>query len=147
MIEHLADWFAQPWKLFSVIAQLLFFMRFFVQWLHSEKKGRTVVPDAFWTFSILGGGALTIYFLHNHDWAPAVGQGSGLLIYLRNFYMIQRNRARAKSGNVTAQAQALLDQLREEIGKPSDLHDRPLLVEEKLSELEALLRPNEIGTA
>jgi hypothetical protein len=118
-----------------------------VQWLHSERKGRTIVPDAFWNFSIAGGAMLLIYCLHQREWVLALGQGSGLLIYLRNVYMIQRNRRRGTATGSTEAARLLIDQLRSEIGKLSDINDRPMLVEEKLSELEALLHPTEIGTA
>ncbi len=147
MLDQALAWFSQPWKVFSVAAQFLFFMRFFVQWMHSEKKGRTVVPDAFWTFSILGGGMLLVYCLHAHEWVLALGQVGGLLIYLRNFYLIRRNRRRGREWTGPGAALKLVDQLRGELGKLSDIHDRPMLVEEKLQELEALLRPSEVGTA
>ena len=48
MLDQAIGWFSQPWKLWSVLAQLVFTLRFLVQWLRSEKAGRSVVPDAFW---------------------------------------------------------------------------------------------------
>ena len=88
---------------------------------------------------------LLLYFVHNHDWAPALGQAGGLAIYLRNYWMIRRNRGRKGSEAVT-EARALAEDLRAQIGKLSDLHDRPVLVDETLERLKALLKPGEVET-
>ncbi len=146
MADQVMGWLGQPWKVFSVAAQVMFFMRFFVQWLHSERQGRTVVPDAFWTFSIGGGGMLLVYCLHQKEWVLALGQLGGLMIYLRNFWMIRRNRARGAGYAATAEARALVDDLKAQIGKLSDINDRPVLVDETLDRLKTLLQPAETET-
>jgi lipid-A-disaccharide synthase-like uncharacterized protein len=85
------------WLAVGFLGQALFFMRFFVQWLASERAGRSVIPIAFWYFSFLGGIVLFFYALWRQDPVFMFGQGSGLLIYARNLYFIRRG-ASAESG-------------------------------------------------
>jgi lipid-A-disaccharide synthase-like uncharacterized protein len=63
-------------------------MRFIVQWIKSERMRRSVVPLAFWYFSLAGGAALFVYALHRNDPVFIVGQGLGIFIYLRNLWLI-----------------------------------------------------------
>lgn len=78
------------WVVVGFLGQSLFFMRFFVQWLASEKEGRSVIPTAFWYFSLLGGLTLFSYALWRKDPVFIIGQGTGLFIYLRNIYFVRR---------------------------------------------------------
>lgn len=78
--------------------QTLFFMRFFVQWLYSEKHRRSLIPTAFWYFSIGGSSLLLIYAIIRKDIVFIVGQSTGFLIYTRNLYLIARER-REKAAN------------------------------------------------
>lgn len=73
--------------------QGLFAMRFIIQWLTSEKHARSVIPLAFWYFSIGGGAVLLLYALWRKDPVIICGQGLGLFIYLRNLYLIKRSSA------------------------------------------------------
>lgn len=84
------------WLVVGLLGQVLFFMRFFVQWLHSERQGRSVVPVAFWYFSVAGGFILLLYAVHRRDAVFIIGQLGGLLIYARNLHLIVRER-RAKA--------------------------------------------------
>jgi len=72
--------------------QTLFFMRFFVQWLYSEKHRRSMIPTAFWYFSIGGSSLLLIYAIIRRDVVFIVGQATGFIIYFRNLYFIARER-------------------------------------------------------
>ena len=72
--------------------QTLFFMRFFVQWLYSEKHKRSLIPIAFWYFSLGGSSLLLIYAILRKDIVFIVGQATGFLIYIRNLYLIARER-------------------------------------------------------
>ncbi|MDR3556543.1 MAG: lipid-A-disaccharide synthase N-terminal domain-containing protein [Syntrophobacteraceae bacterium] len=76
------------------LGQGLFFGRFLVQWIASEKQRRSVVPVPFWYFSIGGGGLLLIYAVLKKDPVFILGQAGGLLIYLRNLALIFKERAR-----------------------------------------------------
>jgi len=90
------DW----WAYIGIIAQALFTGRFVVQWLASEKAGRSVIPFSFWTLSIGGGLLLLVYALYRRDPVFILGQAFGVLIYLRNltFVLRERREERAKPG-------------------------------------------------
>lgn len=79
--------------------QTLFFMRFFVQWLYSEKHRRSMIPTAFWYFSIGGSSLLLIYAIIRKDIVFIVGQASGFFIYTRNLYLIARERREREAQN------------------------------------------------
>jgi lipid-A-disaccharide synthase-like uncharacterized protein len=72
--------------------QALFSARFLVQWIASERQGKSVVPLAFWYFSIAGGLTLFSYALYRMDPVFILGQGMGVFIYLRNLYLIRKER-------------------------------------------------------
>jgi lipid-A-disaccharide synthase-like uncharacterized protein len=74
--------------------QALFAARFLVQWWHSERSKRSVIPMGFWYCSLGGGATLLIYAIHRREWVFMVGQASGLVVYLRNMHLIRRERAR-----------------------------------------------------
>ena len=76
------------WIVLGLFGQLLFSARFLIQWYASERARRSVVPDAFWYFSIAGGLVLFIYACIRRDPVFIIGQGSGLLIYARNLHLL-----------------------------------------------------------
>ena len=78
--------------LIGYAGQALFTMRFVVQWIASERAGKSVIPLAFWFFSIGGGLLLFGYALYIRDPVFILGQGFGVFIYLRNLYFIKRER-------------------------------------------------------
>ena len=79
--------------------QLMFSMRFIVQWIASERARRSIVPETFWYFSMVGGAMLFAYAIYRLDPVFMLGQGMGLLIYARNIYFIRaHNRATALAG-------------------------------------------------
>jgi len=80
------------WVLLGYAGQTLFAMRFIVQWVASERVGRSVIPVAFWFFSIGGGVLLFFYALYIRDPVFIIGQGLGLFVYLRNLYFVFRER-------------------------------------------------------
>ena len=86
------------WLTVGFIGQGLFSARFLVQWLYSERHRRSVIPVAFWYFSIAGGITLLIYALHREDPVFVLGQGLGLFIYLRNLWLIHHTPAAEVDG-------------------------------------------------
>ena len=85
----------QVWLIIGFTGQLFFTARFLVQWLTSERARRSIVPKAFWYFSIGGGITILCYAIHREDPVFIVGQASGLLIYLRNLYFLSQERGPA----------------------------------------------------
>ena len=80
------------WLILGLVAQFLFFMRFFIQWIASEKKGKSVIPIGFWYLSISGGLLLLIYAIHIKDPIFIFGQSMGAFIYGRNLFLIYKNK-------------------------------------------------------
>lgn len=78
----------QVWLCIGLIGQSLFFMRFFVQWIASERQRQSVIPTAFWYFSLAGGSVLLLYAIWRKDPVFIIGQATGLFIYSRNLYFV-----------------------------------------------------------
>jgi lipid-A-disaccharide synthase-like uncharacterized protein len=79
------------WVVLGFVAQGFFTMRFVVQWIASERARKSVMPVAFWFFSIGGGVLLLAYALYRKDPVFIAGQALGLLVYTRNLYFIILN--------------------------------------------------------
>lgn len=80
------------WLIVGFAGQFLFFMRFLIQWLESERKKKSVIPLAFWYFSIGGSIVLLAYSVHRKDPVFILGQALGLIIYCRNLVLIARHK-------------------------------------------------------
>lgn len=83
------------WLAIGFLGQALFSARFIVQWLSSEKLKKSVIPQAFWYFSVAGGCTLLAYAVHRRDPVFVLGQAAGLLIYVRNLQFLWRDRRQA----------------------------------------------------
>ncbi|MEO1090772.1 MAG: lipid-A-disaccharide synthase N-terminal domain-containing protein [Pseudomonadota bacterium] len=96
------EWFASLtmteiiWVSIGFLGQALFSMRFLIQWVVSERARESVVPLAFWYFSIFGGATLLSYAIWRQDPVIIVGQATGLLIYARNLRLIYKKRRRLR---------------------------------------------------
>lgn len=93
-----------PLVLFGFAGQFVFMLRFVVQWLASERRGRSVIPLAFWYLSVSGGIMLLVYALLRQDPVFVVGQGLGLFIYARNLVLIHRRRSLLRDRSLRAPA-------------------------------------------
>jgi len=80
------------WLAIGLLGQGIFSARFIVQWLVSEKEKRSVIPVVFWYLSLLGGITLLFYSIYKRDPVFILGQSTGVLIYSRNLFLIQRER-------------------------------------------------------
>jgi lipid-A-disaccharide synthase-like uncharacterized protein len=76
------------WLGIGLVAQLLFSMRFLVQWVVTEKARASIIPETFWYFSFFGGILLFSYACYRVDPVFILGQATGLVIYSRNIYFI-----------------------------------------------------------
>ncbi len=83
------------WVIFGFTAQFVFFLRFFVQWIYSERAKKNVIPIHFWYLSIAGACMILIYAVHIKDPVFLIGQSLALLIYLRNIYLAKNNKPAA----------------------------------------------------
>lgn len=86
---------AEAWLVIGFLGQACFFSRFLVQWLASERAGRSLVPRAFWYLSIAGGAIVLSYAIWRRDPVFIAGQSAGLFVYLRNLILLHREDRRA----------------------------------------------------
>ena len=92
---HINSWLEFWWVVIGLGGQAMFSMRFIIQWIASEREGRSVVPVAFWYFSVAGGVILFLYAVYRRDPVFILGQGAGLFIYARNLWLIHGERRRS----------------------------------------------------
>ncbi len=102
---QLAQWWAdtpvteKAWLAVGFSAQLMFSMRFIVQWIASERARASIVPETFWYFSLFGGALLFAYAIYRLDPVFMLGQGMGVVIYSRNIYFIRNHKKIAASAD------------------------------------------------
>ncbi len=84
------------WLLVGFGGQGLFMLRFVIQWLHSERQHKSVIPVSFWYFSVAGALVLLVYSVHRLDPVFIAGQLLGVAIYVRNLFLIRIERAGAR---------------------------------------------------
>ena len=80
------------WVTFGTLGQLVFFSRWIVQWFYSEKNKTSIIPVAFWWFSLIGG-VITIIYAHYISSFPfMMAQAIGIIVYSRNLFLIYRKK-------------------------------------------------------
>ncbi|MGB4600689.1 MAG: lipid-A-disaccharide synthase N-terminal domain-containing protein [Trichlorobacter sp.] len=84
------------WITIGFIGQGLFTGRFLIQWIYSEKKRKSIIPTAFWYFSLAGGVTLLAYAIHRKDPVFIAGQATGVVVYVRNLTLISKERKRLR---------------------------------------------------
>ncbi|MCK6454068.1 MAG: lipid-A-disaccharide synthase N-terminal domain-containing protein [Alphaproteobacteria bacterium] len=87
------------WLAIGFLGQGLFSARFIVQWITSERQRRSVIPVAFWWFSLAGGVTLLAYAIWRLDPVFIAGQSAGLVVYVRNLYFIMIGRRDAATAS------------------------------------------------
>lgn len=90
------------WIGIGFLGQGLFFGRWVVQWITSEKKAASQVPVSFWYMSLIGGLITLAYAIYRKDPVFIAGQSVGSVVYIRNLMLIRRT-----------------DQVKEPIGPPT----------------------------
>lgn len=94
-ILHVHSWVEFWWVVVGLAGQLMFSMRFILQWISSERARKSIVPVAFWYFSIAGGLILFAYAVYRKDPVFILGQATGIVIYARNLYLIYAEKRSA----------------------------------------------------
>jgi lipid-A-disaccharide synthase-like uncharacterized protein len=100
LVDYVYDVFIAKfdfWLAFGIIAQLLFTARFIVQWIASERAGQSVVPVAFWLFSLIGGSMTLVYGIQKREPIIIMGQVLAVGIYVRNLMLIAKNARKPQS--------------------------------------------------
>jgi lipid-A-disaccharide synthase-like uncharacterized protein len=78
----------------GVIGGLIFYGRFIVQWIVSERKKQSVMPIPFWYMSALGSVMLLTYGILDRSLLGTLGQNINVVIYGRNIAHIWRDEDR-----------------------------------------------------
>lgn len=92
----ITSWASLVWVAIGLGGQVAFAGRMLVQWFVSEKQRQSVVPEAFWWMSLIGGMMLFAYFAWRQELVGVIGQTSGLVIYARNIRLIYKQRRRER---------------------------------------------------
>jgi len=106
MIGGLVQWWETTptielvWLGLGLVAQLMFSMRFLVQWIATERARASIIPETFWYFSFAGGVLLLAYAIYRLDPVFILGQSTGLVIYSRNIYFIWLGKRVPGAANV-----------------------------------------------
>lgn len=85
------------WVILGVAGQMLFMMRFLLQWIETERRRESTIPVAFWWCSLGGGLIVLVYGLVEREPIIILGQSCGFLIYARNLFFIYKNRQRKEA--------------------------------------------------
>ena len=101
MVEFIQQYIVfDYWLILGFIGQGFFFLRFLVQWVHSERHQESRIPIHFWYLSIVGAVLVFIYAIRRGDPVFFIGQGFAVLVYLRNIQFMKRTAAKNKmNGN------------------------------------------------
>jgi lipid-A-disaccharide synthase-like uncharacterized protein len=81
----------KTWLAVGLTGQLMFSMRWVLQWLASEKVRASVVPATFWYYSLIGGLMVLAYGIYRLEPVIILGQ-FGILVYARNIYFLLRGQ-------------------------------------------------------
>jgi lipid-A-disaccharide synthase-like uncharacterized protein len=92
----MSEWRLDPfWFALGMAGQAIFFSRFLVQWIASERAGKSYIPRIFWWLSLAGSMLLLFYAIHRKDPVFVLGQAFGWVVYARNLVLLQRGTATA----------------------------------------------------
>ncbi len=93
---NITNWTNFAWVAVGLAGQLAFFGRMMIQWVTSENKRESVVPELFWWLSLGGGVCLFTYFVWRVDFVGVLGQSTGVVVYARNLRLIQKQKRRER---------------------------------------------------
>lgn len=80
------------WLAIGFTGQIFFFLRFLVQWIVSEKAGRSIIPMAFWYLSIVGTLIVFSYAIYRKDPVFIVAYSFNTIVYLRNIALVKKSK-------------------------------------------------------
>ena len=87
------DWHdSKTWLAIGFLGNALFFSRFMVQWIASERAGRSYIPTMFWWLSIAGSIVLLLYAVHKRDPVFIIAYLPNCVVYVRNLMLIRKQQ-------------------------------------------------------
>ena len=95
------DWLSQQltwWKVVGYVGNLTFFSRFMIQWIASERAGKSIIPVQFWFLSIIGSLILAVYAFHTGDLVVIFAFAPNSLVYIRNLMLLHKEKKAKQSG-------------------------------------------------
>lgn len=72
-------------------AQMIFNLRFFYQWIYSERKKKSSLPLGFWILSLVGVLLILVYAILRKDPVLFIGHITGCFIYIRNIILSKKS--------------------------------------------------------
>ena len=94
------EWLSQQWNLWKVIGyvgNLTFFSRFMIQWIASERAGKSIIPVQFWILSIIGSLILAVYAFHTGDLVVIFAFAPNSVVYIRNLMLLHKEKKAKQS--------------------------------------------------
>jgi lipid-A-disaccharide synthase-like uncharacterized protein len=77
-----------PWKIVGWSGSAIFSIRFFLQWIASERAKKSIIPIGFWECSVLGSVlALSYFAIYRRDSVGVLMTLAPLPLYIRNLYL------------------------------------------------------------
>lgn len=114
MVEHMVlavTWFGKQHRLFGLdwnyltilgfVGNAVFSTRFLMQWIASEKKGKSVIPVSFWYWSIAGSMIMCVYWIMERSPVGILAYLPNSLIYMRNLHLIRQHKLAATASAPT----------------------------------------------
>ena len=89
-MNELIETLSNPWVILGFLGQAMFSSRFLLQWIQSERAGRSIMPLGFWYLSLAGSALLLAYSLHRRDVVFILGQSAGFIVYTRNLVLLRK---------------------------------------------------------
>lgn len=78
------------------LGQIIFTLRFIYQWIYSRKRHESMLPLGFWLISLTGSCIIVSYALFRHDPVLILGQSTGVIVYIRNIWIMHKNKTLPK---------------------------------------------------
>ena len=97
----ISKWLGDQWNIWKVVGyagNLTFSARFLIQWIASERAGKSIIPVQFWFLSIIGSVILAVYAFHTGDLVVIFAFAPNSLIYVRNLMLLHKEKKAKQAG-------------------------------------------------
>ena len=97
----ISKWLGEQWNVWKVVGyagNLTFSARFLIQWIASERAGKSIIPVQFWFLSIIGSVILAVYAFHTGDLVVIFAFAPNSLIYIRNLMLLHKEKKAKQAG-------------------------------------------------